>query len=205
MKIIAVGMNYREHIRELGDPIPQEPVIFMKPSSAILKNHEIFYIPDFSKEIHYETELVVKISRFGKSIGKQSARNHYNEITVGIDFTARDMQRIFRAKGNPWELCKAFDHSAAVGEFVDIEHLKDRENIEFVLDINGKEMQHAFSSDMLFEFDEIVSYVSRFITLYKGDLIYTGTPSGIGPVRNGDLLEGYLEGTKVLDISIRRG
>ncbi|MCK9639959.1 MAG: fumarylacetoacetate hydrolase family protein [Prolixibacteraceae bacterium] len=203
MKIIAVGMNYRAHIRELGDPIPQEPVIFMKPSSAILNNHETFVIPDFSKEIHYEAELVVKISSSGKSIGEQSARGHYDEITVGIDFTARDMQRTLRAKGNPWELCKAFDHSAAIGEFVNTEHLKDRENIEFGLRINGKEVQHGFSSDMLFDFDTIIAYVSRFITLNEGDLIYTGTPSGIGPVSNGDLLEGYLQGTKVLDILIQ--
>lgn len=203
MKIIAVGMNYRAHIRELGVPVPQEPVIFMKPDSAILRNHKTFIFPDFSKEIHYETELVVRISRYGKSIGKQFARSHYNEITVGIDFTARDLQRTLRAKGNPWELCKAFDHSAAVGEFVNIEHLKDRENIEFGLRINGKEVQHGFSSEMLFDFDDIVAYVSRFITLYKGDLIYTGTPSGIGPVHNEDCLEGYLEGFKVLDILIR--
>ena len=203
MKIIAVGMNYRAHIRELGDPIPQEPVIFMKPSSAILNNHGTFNIPDFSKEIHYEAELVVKISRSGKSVEKQAARRHYNEITVGIDFTARDMQRALRAKGNPWELCKAFDHSAAIGEFVSIDQLKDRENIEFGLQIGGKEVQHGFSSDMLFDFDEIIAYVSRFVTLNEGDLIYTGTPSGIGPVNNGDLLEGYLEGIKVLDIPIQ--
>lgn len=203
MKIIAVGMNYRAHIQELGDPVPQEPVIFMKPSSAILSNHEAFDIPDFSNEIHYETELVIKISRSGKSVEKQSARRYYNEITVGIDFTARDMQRTLRAKGNPWELCKAFDHSAAVGEFVNIDQLKDRENIEFGLKIGGKEVQHGFSSDMLFDFDEIIAYVSRFITLNQGDLIYTGTPSGIGPVSNRDLLEGYLDGIKVLDISIR--
>lgn len=203
MKIIAVGMNYRAHIQELGDPVPQEPVIFMKPSSAILCNHATFDIPDFSNEIHYETELIVKMSRSGKSVEKQSAHRYYNEITVGIDFTARDMQRTLRAKGNPWELCKAFDHSAAVGEFVNIDQLKERENIEFGLKIGGKEVQHGFSSDMLFDFDEIIAYVSRFITLNEGDLIYTGTPSGIGPVSNGDLLEGYLEGIKVLDISIR--
>lgn len=203
MKIIAVGMNYKAHIKELGDPVPQEPVIFMKPGSAILKNHKTFVIPDFSNEIHYETELVIKISRSGKSIERQSARSHYDEITVGIDFTARDLQRSLRAKANPWELCKAFDHAAGLGEFVTIEQLKNRENIEFGLEINGKVVQHGFSSDMLFGFDDIVAYVSRFITLSKGDLIYTGTPSGIGPVHNGDLLEGYLEGTKVLVIPIK--
>ncbi len=202
MKIIAVGMNYREHLKELGDPVPVEPVIFMKPETAALYSGNTFFIPDFSSEIDYEAELVIKISRDGKFIQSQSACEHYNEITVGIDFTARDLQRSLRAQKNPWELCKAFDQSAGIGVFVNTDCLRDKENIEFSLDVNGKTRQHGFSSDLIFGFDEIVSYVSRFVTLCKDDLIYTGTPSGIGKVAPGDLLEGFLEKERVLEIRI---
>jgi 2-keto-4-pentenoate hydratase/2-oxohepta-3-ene-1,7-dioic acid hydratase in catechol pathway len=204
MKIIAVGMNYRAHLKELGDPVPQEPVIFMKPETAALYTEETFFIPDFSKEIHYEAELVIKISKDGKLINVQSAYKHYHEITVGIDFTARDLQRSLRAQRNPWELCKAFDQSAGIGIFMDIDRLRDKENIEFKLDINGHARQQGFSSDMIFGFDDIISYVSRFVTLCEGDLIYTGTPFGIGSVAKGDLLEGFLEKEKVLEIRIDR-
>lgn len=202
MKIIAVGMNYKAHIKELGDPIPQEPVIFLKPDSAALYNGQTFVLPSFSDELHYETELVVKICKEGKEIKKALASEHYREITVGIDFTARDLQRSLRSKGNPWELCKGFDQSAGIGEFIEIDRLECKENIEFNLDINGKMIQHGFSSDMLFDFDDIIAYVSRFITLKEGDLIFTGTPYGVGPVFEGDVLEGFLEKRKVLDIKI---
>ena len=202
MKIFAVGMNYKAHIQELADQIPTEPVIFMKPDTALLPNGETFFIPEFSGEIHYETELVIKINKKGKSIKKESACEYYNELSVGIDFTARDLQRTLRAKGNPWEICKAFDQSAGVGVFVDMSGLKEKGNISFSLDINGKTVQQGYSSDMLFGFDEIIAYVSRFFTLEKGDLIFTGTPSGIGRIVKGDILEGFLENAKILEIQI---
>jgi 2-keto-4-pentenoate hydratase/2-oxohepta-3-ene-1,7-dioic acid hydratase in catechol pathway len=202
MKIIAVGMNYRSHLPELGDAIPEEPVIFLKPDTALLKKGEPFSLPDFSYELDYETELVVKISKTGKRIRKEEAKEYYREITVGIDFTARDLQRSLRAKGNPWELCKAFDQSAGLGDFVPFSRLKDPENIVFGLHINGIKRQNGVSSDMIFGFDDIIAYVSRFITLCEGDLIYTGTPSGIGKLSKGDVLEGFLENVKVLEIPI---
>jgi 2-keto-4-pentenoate hydratase/2-oxohepta-3-ene-1,7-dioic acid hydratase in catechol pathway len=202
MKIIAVGMNYKAHLSELGDPEPQEPVIFLKPDDAVLKNGEDFILPDFSKEMDYETELVIKLSKTGKNVKKEEAGTYYNEITVGIDFTARDLQRSLRAKRNPWELCKAFDRSAGLGEFIPVDQLKNPNDIGFGLTINGIKRQTGRSSDMIFGFDDIISYVSRFMTLYEGDLIYTGTPSGIGRLSKNDLLEGFLENKKVLEIRV---
>ncbi|GHU88310.1 2-hydroxyhepta-2,4-diene-1,7-dioate isomerase [Bacteroidia bacterium] len=202
MKIIAVGMNYKAHLSELGDPEPQEPVIFLKPDDAVLKNDEDFILPDFSKEMDYETELVIKLSKTGKNVKKEEAGTYYNEITVGIDFTARDLQRSLRAKRNPWELCKAFDQSAGLGEFIPIDQLKNPNDIGFELTINGIKRQTGRSSDMIFGFNDIISYVSRFMTLYEGDLIYTGTPSGIGRLSKDDTLEGFLESKKVLEIRV---
>lgn len=202
MKIIAVGMNYKSHLPEIGDEIPDEPVIFLKPDTALLPDDESFILPHFSDEIDYETELVIKISQKGKCIDESSAHNYYDEITVGIDFTARDKQRQLRAKKNPWELCKAFDQSAGLGEFVSINSLENSTNISFYLAINGVTRQFGLSSDMIFSFDKIIAFVSQYITLCEGDLIYTGTPSGIGQVYKGDLLEGFLENKKVLEINI---
>ena len=182
MKIIAVGMNYAQHNKELGHTqVNTEPVIFMKPDSAILKDGKPFFIPDFSNEIHYETELVVRINRLGKNIAPRFANRYYDAVTVGIDFTARDLQRKFRELGNPWELCKGFDSSAAIGTFVPVERYKD----------------------MLFKIDDIIAYVSQFVTLKIGDLLFTGTPVGVGPVSIGQRLQGYLEGEKLLDFYIR--
>ncbi len=205
MKIIAVGMNYAEHNKELHPTlvIPKEPVIFMKPDSALLKNGKPFFIPDFSDEVHYETELVVKISRLGKNIAERFANRYYDEVTVGIDFTARDLQRKIREAGNPWEICKGFDDSAAIGEFVPVDKFKDIQNLNFHLDIDGNQVQKGNTADMLFKVDEIIAYVSRFFTLKIGDLIYTGTPVGVGPVAIGQHLEGYLEEEKLLDFYIR--
>lgn len=204
MKIIAVGMNYALHNQELGHTsINAEPVIFMKPDSAILKDGKPFFIPDFSEEIHYETELVVRICRLGKNIASRFAYRYYDAVTVGIDFTARDLQRKFREAGQPWELCKGFDNSAAIGTFVPISHYSDKENLNFHLTIDGKMAQHGDTADMLFGIDDIIAYASRFMTLKIGDLLFTGTPAGVGAVSPNQHLEGYLENEKLLDFYIR--
>lgn len=205
MKIIAVGMNYVAHCHELHaeEKLPEEPVIFLKPDSALLKDGKPFFIPDFSRQVDYETELVVRISRLGKNIAERFAHRYYDAVTVGIDFTARDLQRRFRAEGKPWELCKGFDSSAAIGNFVPIERFKDIQQLSFRLDIDGQTVQSGCTSDMIFRVDEIIAYVSRFYTLKIGDLLYTGTPVGVGSVSIGQHLEGYLENEKLLDFYIR--
>lgn len=204
MKIIAVGMNYAQHNKELGHTlINKEPVIFMKPDSALLKDSKPFFIPDFSKQVDYETELVVRINRLGKNIAPRFAHRYYDAVTVGIDFTARDLQRQFRAEGGPWELCKGFDNSAAVGTFVSVDRFKDIQNLNFCLKIDDAEVQKGNTADMLFKIDDIISYVSQFMTLKIGDLLFTGTPMGVGPVSVGQHLEGYLEEEKLLDFYIR--
>ena len=198
-------MNYSLHCKELhaNESLPQEPVIFMKPDSAILKDSKPFFIPDFSQQIDYETELVVRINRLGKNISERFAHRYYDAVTVGIDFTARDLQKKFRAEGKPWELCKGFDSSAAIGDWVDVEKFKDIQDIHFHLDINGKTVQTGHTRDMLFGVDKIIAYVSQFCTLKIGDLLFTGTPVGVGPVNIDNHLEGYLENEKVLDFYIR--
>lgn len=204
MKIIAVGMNYALHNEELGQAkTASEPVIFMKPDSAILKDGKPFFIPDFSNEIHYETELVVRINRLGKNIAPRFAHRYYDAVTVGIDFTARDLQRKFREEGHPWELCKGFDSSAAIGAFVPVDRFKDIQQLNFSLQIDGKEVQAGCTADMLFKVDDIIAYVSQFVTLKIGDLLFTGTPAGVGPVHIGQHLQGYLEDEKLLDFHIR--
>lgn len=205
MKIFAVGMNYAAHNKELQHTllIPEEPVIFMKPDTALLKDGKPFFIPDFSDEIHYETELVIRISRLGKNIAERYAHRYYDAATLGIDFTARDLQRELRAAGNPWEICKSFDSSAVVGTFLPVEKLGDLQNLNFRLEIDGRSVQKGFTGDMLFEVDKIIAYVSRFFTLKIGDLLYTGTPAGVGPVTAGQHLQGYLKEEKVLDFYVR--
>lgn len=205
MKIIAIGMNYALHKVELGHTEEiQEPVIFLKPDSAILRDGKPFFLPDFSSEIHYETEVVVRISRLGKCIAPRFAHRYYDEVTLGIDFTARDLQRRFRAEGHPWELSKGFDNSAAIGQFVPLSELGgDVQKLHFHLDIDGRTMQRGYTADMQFRVDEIIAYVSRFMTLKMGDLIYTGTPFGVGPVSIGQHLEGYIGDKKLLDFHIR--
>lgn len=205
MKIIAVGMNYAQHNKEL-DPtfiLAEEPVIFMKPDSALLKDGKPFFIPDFSNEIQYETELVVRICRLGKNIAPRFAQRYYDGVTVGIDFTARDLQRKARLVGNPWEICKGFDNSAAIGDFVSVDKFSDIQKLNFHLEIDGESVQSGCTEDMLFKIDEIIAYVSRFFTLKIGDLLFTGTPVGVGPVSVGQHLEGYLEQEKLLDFYIR--
>lgn len=205
MKIIAIGMNYQLHCHELhaGEALPQEPVIFMKPDSALLKDRKPFFIPDFSEQVDYETELVVRINRLGKNIAERFAHRYYDAVTVGIDFTARDLQRKYRAEGKPWELCKGFDNSAAIGDWIPVERFKDIQQLNFHLDIDGKTVQRGYAGDMLFRIDQIIAYVSRFCTLKIGDLLFTGTPVGVGPVQVNNHLEGYLEDEKVLDFYIR--
>lgn len=205
MKIIGVGMNYERHNKEMGHSLVNtEPVIFLKPDSAILKDGKPFFLPDFTEEVHYETELVVRICRLGKNIAPRFAHRYYDAVTVGIDFTARDMQRRFCAEGKPWELCKCFDNSAALGTFVPLQQVGDNvQNIDFSLQIDGKVVQHANTSEMLFAVDELIAYVSRFMTLKIGDYLFTGTPSGVGPVSIGQHLQGYIGEEKLLDFYIR--
>ena len=194
MKIICIGRNYLAHIKELDNDLPSEPLFFMKPETALLPKGNPFSYPDFSKEIHYETELVLRICKSGKAIDEQSAHDYYDVLTVGIDFTARDLQSKCKAKGHPWEIAKAFDGSAPIGEFKKISELKHPEDIAFGMKLNGEWAQQGHSRDMIFSFDRIVSHVSRFVTLQKGDCIFTGTPQGVGEVHIGDVLELFLEG-----------
>lgn len=204
MKIIAVGKNYEDHALEMDSAFvkPDVPMIFMKPDSAIIKNGKHFYVPDFLGRVDYETEIVVRINKLGKSIPARFAHRYYDAITVGIDFTARDMQKQFMESGAPWELSKGFDGSAVLGEFRPIENY-DIRNIDFSLTIDDVVAQKANSSQMLFAVDEVIAYVSRFCTLKTGDLIFTGTPAGAGPARIGTHLKGYLGDDKVLDFHIR--
>jgi 2-keto-4-pentenoate hydratase/2-oxohepta-3-ene-1,7-dioic acid hydratase in catechol pathway len=201
MKIICIGRNYAEHAKEMKSEVPSEPVFFMKPDTALLKDAE-FYYPDFTKDLHHEIELVIKISKAGKHIEPQFAHKYYNEIGLGIDFTARDLQAQCKAKGLPWEKAKAFDNSAPIGKFISTDGL-DLKNINFELKVNGQSKQVGNSKDLLFSFDQVISYVSRFISLKVGDLIYTGTPEGVGPVQVGDKLEGFLIGQSALTLSIK--
>lgn len=204
MKIICVGRNYVAHAKELNSEIPDEPVLFMKPDSALLRNNDPFYIPDWSNDLHHEVELIVKISKVGKNIAKKFAPRYYKEIGLGIDFTARDLQNKLKDKGLPWEKSKAFDHSAVVClEFVPLDSFANRNAIPFRLDINGKTVQEGNSELMIFPIDEIIEHVSKYFTLKIGDLIYTGTPAGVGPVKIGDRLEGFLEGKKKFDFLVK--
>jgi len=204
MKIICVGRNYVAHAKELNNEIPAEPVLFMKPDSALLRNNDPFYIPDWSNDVHHEIELVVRICKVGKSIEKRFAHRYYKEIGIGIDFTARDLQNSLKDKGLPWEKSKAFDHSAVIcHEFVPFDSFPDRNSIHFRLDKNGNTVQEGDSALMIFPIDDIISHVSKYFTLKIGDLIYTGTPAGVGPVKLGDRLEGYLEGEKKFDFHVK--
>lgn len=198
-------MNYIQHNKELDGALykPEEPVIFTKADSALLKDRKPFFVPDFMGRIDYEAELVVRICRLGKTIPQRFAHRYYDAVTLGVDFTARDMQRRFREKGMPWDLCKGFDGSAAIGEWVDINKFRDIQAINFRLNINGSTVQEACTSDMLYSVDELIAYISRYFTLKTGDLIYTGTPAGTGPVAIGDRLEGWLDDRKVLEFSCR--
>lgn len=198
-------MNYALHNKELHSTLskPDKPVIFIKADSSLLKDHKPFFIPDFMGRIDYETELVVRICRLGKSVPQRFAHRYYDAVTVGIDFTARDMQNELREKGLPWDICKGFDGAAVIGEWVDVAKFRDIQAIHFHLDINGKTVQEGCTSDMLYKVDEIIAYISQFYTLKTGDILYTGTPVGVGPVHIDDHLEGYLEDRKVLEFNCK--
>ena len=203
MKIIAIGRNYAEHAKELNNPVPGTPVIFMKPDTALIKDNKPFYHPDFSEDIHHEIELVLKISKEGKHIAEKFAPNYFEEIALGVDFTARDLQSKLKEKSLPWELAKGFDGSAPVSSFLPKSQFADIHNLNFKLDVNGHARQAGNTSYMLFSFEYIIAFVSKYITLKKGDLIFTGTPQGVGKVNIGDRLEGYIEDHKLLDFYVK--
>lgn len=205
MKIFAVGMNYPEHNKELNGALykPKKPVIFTKADSALLKDHKPFFVPDHLGQIDYEAELVVRISRLGKTIPQRFAPRYYDAVTLGIDFTARQLQQQLRKEGLPWDMCKGFDGAAAIGEWVPIEKFRDIQAIHFHLDINGNTVQQGCTSEMLYKVDELISYISQYFTLKTGDILYTGTPAGVGPVSIDDHLEGYLEDRQVLSFNCK--
>jgi 2-keto-4-pentenoate hydratase/2-oxohepta-3-ene-1,7-dioic acid hydratase in catechol pathway len=203
MKIFCIGRNYADHAKELGNEVPEEPVIFMKPKNALIQDHTPFYYPEFTNELHYEVELVFRVNKNGKYIQPKHSVNYLNAISVGIDFTARDIQENLKQKGLPWEKAKAFDNSAAIGKMVDIAADMDINNINFSLKKNGEVVQKGNSSEMIFKIDNIVSNISNYFSLNIGDLIYTGTPAGVGECVVGDKLEAYLENQKLLEIIIK--
>lgn len=202
MKIFCIGRNYSEHAKELGNAVPENPVVFSKPDTALLKNSEDFYLPSFSSDVHHEIELVIRINKVGKNIQEKFARNYYSEVGIGVDFTARDLQAQLKSKGLPWELAKGFDGSAPIGEFLPIADL-DLSNINFGLKKNGAWVQQGNTKDMIFSFDKIISFISQYFTLKVGDLIYTGTPAGVGPVAIGDKLEGFVEDKSMLNFEVK--
>ena len=203
MKIICIGRNYIDHIKELSNQKPMNPVVFLKPDSSVIAKNQNFIIPSFSNEIHHEVELVIKINKVGKHIDKSFSHKYYDEIGLGIDFTARDIQNNLKEKGHPWEKSKAFDNSCMVGNFLKKEKLEDISKIEFSLIKNNELVQSGCSNDMLWKIDELISYVSQYFTLKIGDLIFTGTPSGVSKVESGDILEGYISSIKMFTLKVK--
>jgi acylpyruvate hydrolase len=203
MKIIAIGRNYSEHAKELNNPVPEKPILFLKPDTAVLKGNKPFYHPSFSNDIHHEIEVVLKICKEGKFIKEKFAHKYYEEIGLGIDFTARDLQAEQKAKGLPWEIAKSFDHSAPISEFIAKSEFEDIMNLGFKLFINEEIKQEGSTADMIFNFDQIIAFASQFFTLKKGDLIFTGTPAGVGKIKIGDKLKGYLAHHELLNFEIK--
>ena len=203
MKIICIGRNYIDHIKELSNQKPKDPVVFLKPDSAVIAKNQNFIIPSFSDDIHHEVELVVKINKVGKHIDNSFSNKYYDEIGLGIDFTARDIQNNLKERGHPWEKSKAFDNSCMVGKFVNKNNLEDLSSIKFSLKKNNELVQSGCSSDMLWKIDELISYVSQYFTLKIGDLIFTGTPSGVSRVESGDILEGFITADKMLTLKVK--
>ena len=203
MKIICIGRNYIDHAKELKNPVPKRPVFFMKPDSALVIRNRPFFYPEFSNDVHHELEVVIKIDRLGRSIQEKFASRYYSEVGLGIDFTARDLQNEMKEKGLPWEIAKGFDYSAPVSEFVPVSEFKDINSMDFSLNLNGENVQKGNTADMIFSFDKIIAYVSQFVTLKTGDMIYTGTPAGVGPVKINDHLEASLEGRQLLDFYVK--
>ncbi|MFN5346297.1 MAG: fumarylacetoacetate hydrolase family protein [Bacteroidota bacterium] len=203
MKIICVGRNYAAHAKELNNAVEEEPVIFLKPDTALLNNNQDFYLPDFSNDIHYETEVVVKINKAGKHIDEKFAHRYYDSVSLGIDFTARDLQSMLKAKGLPWERAKAFDGSAVIGSFLPLADVGMITDLNFSMSLNGQKVQSANTSEMVFSVDKVIAFVSRFITLKTGDLIYTGTPQGVGKVNVGDNLVGFLGEKELFNFKVK--
>jgi len=203
MKIIAIGRNYAAHAKELNNPLPSSPVIFLKPDTAVLKDNKPFYIPEFSSNVHYELEVVLKVCKEGKHIAEKFASSYYDEIGLGIDFTARDIQDVQKAKGLPWELAKAFDHSAAISHFISKDQIPDLYDLQFELKVNKETRQNGNTRNILFSFEKIITFVSQYITLKKGDLIFTGTPEGVGQVHQGDKLEAWIGDEQFLNFDIK--
>ncbi len=203
MKILAIGRNYTEHIEELGNDQPEEPLIFLKPETALLQKNAPFYYPDFSNNIHFEVEIILRICKQGKYIDKKFAQNYFDAIGVGIDFTARDLQDKAKAKGLPWDLAKGFNGSAPISKFVDKTAFPNIKDLNFSLNLDGEKKQEGNTAMMLFEFEEIISYISKFIMLKSGDIIFTGTPSGVGPIAIGNKLEAFIEHEKLLEVEIK--
>ena len=203
MKIICVGRNYVEHVHELNNDMPDKPVIFMKPDTAVLRNNDPFFLPDWSDDIHYEGEILLKINKNGKYIDEEHAHKYVDEISMGVDFTARDIQNELKDKGLPWELAKAFDQSAVIGNFIPLNSLKNSTNIAFRLEKNGETVQQADSSLMIFPWPKLISFVSRYFTLRQGDIIFTGTPKGVGKVNKGDVLSGFIEEQEMFSFKVK--
>jgi 2-keto-4-pentenoate hydratase/2-oxohepta-3-ene-1,7-dioic acid hydratase in catechol pathway len=202
MKIFCIGRNYADHAKELNNPVPSQPLVFMKPSTAMLIENRDFYYPDFTKDLHYELEVVLRICKNGRSIDPKFARKYVNKISLGIDFTARDIQAKCKAKGHPWEIAKAFDHSAPIGKMLDVQD-SHWENIDFSLLKNGKKVQVGQTKDLIFKFETLIAHLSKYFTLGKGDLIYTGTPAGVGSVKIGDKLEGFIGEEKMIECNVK--
>tara|TARA_B100001057_G_C22852831_1_gene951623 strand:- start:1313 stop:1924 length:612 start_codon:yes stop_codon:yes gene_type:complete len=203
MKIICVGQNYVNHIKELNSKINKSPILFLKPDSSIIQKNQPFFIPEFSKEIHYEVEIILKFDKLGKHIDRKFSNKYYNQISLGIDFTARDLQEKLKKSGHPWEKAKSFDNSAVVGDWIDINNFQDINNINFCLKLNNEVVQSSNSSNMIWKIDDLVTEVSNYFTLKIGDILFTGTPEGVGKVSIGDVLDGFLEEKKVFSIKIK--
>ncbi len=203
MKIICIGRNYADHVKELGNTMPTKPLIFMKPPSALLVNDKPLYYPEFTKDLHYEAELVLKICRNGRHVQPEFAHKYYDQVAFGIDFTARDIQQQCKEKGHPWEIAKGFDGSAAISKFVNMDKLKNSKTIEFSMKKNDEIVQRGTTDDLIFDFNYLITYVSKYFKLQQGDMIYTGTPAGVGPVQIGDKLEGFIEDKHLLTCDIK--
>ncbi|MGE0090361.1 MAG: fumarylacetoacetate hydrolase family protein [Bacteroidales bacterium] len=203
MKIICIGRNYIDHAKELNNSVPTEPIFFLKPDTALIRNNYPFFYPDFSQDIHYEVEIVVKLDKVGKNIAEKFAHRYYSEIGIGVDFTARDLQNKCKEKGLPWEIAKSFDGAAPISNFIKLAEIGDIQSIDFKLEINGKVVQHGNTRDMIFNVDKLINYVSKFFTLKIGDLMFTGTPAGVGPVKIGDRLTAYIGDKKMLDFQVK--
>ncbi|MGE0076260.1 MAG: fumarylacetoacetate hydrolase family protein [Bacteroidales bacterium] len=203
MKIICIGRNYREHAQEMNAEVPEQPVFFIKPDTCLLRNGQPFYYPDFTTDLQYEVEIVLRINRLGRSINKRFAHRYYDAVTLGIDFTARDLQRECKQKGLPWEISKAFDYSAPVGEFILKEEIENLGAIDFRLEKNDEIVQHGNTRDMIFDYDDLIDHVSKYVTFRIGDLMFTGTPAGVGSVKIGDRLKGFLNDKLMFDIVVR--